>query len=342
MADYELLKRLCEARGISGDEGDVREMILSEVRPYADSISVTPLGNLIVSVKGKQPAKTRLMINAHMDEVGFIVTQIPEDGTLGFSCVGGIDRRVIFGRRVLVAGKYPGVIGGKPVHLLDSDGRSKVPSPDDLVIDIGTSTRAETEALVSPGDSVTFDSGYEESHGKILARAIDDRAGCAMMIELIREGLEYDTVFCFAVQEEIGLKGSKTASFEIDPQAAIVLESTTAADFKGVPEEKRVCRVGKGPVVSFMDRSTIYDKGYYRLAFDTAKELGIPCQTKTTVAGGNDAGAIHVSRGGVRCAAVSLPCRYLHSAVSMISKEDYEHALMLVRALSRKIAGDEA
>ena len=337
-----LLKQLCALSGVSSWEDEVRDFIRTQAQPWADSIHTDPIGNLIVFKKGAKSTGNQLLLSAHMDEVGLMVKRIEEDGSLRFDTVGGIDRRVIFGRRVLVAGKYPGVIGGKPVHLLDSDGRSKVPSPDDLVIDIGTSTRAETEALVCPGDSVTFDSGYEESHGKILARAIDDRAGCAMMIELIREGLEYDTVFCFAVQEEIGLKGSKTASFEIDPQAAIVLESTTAADFKGVPEEKRVCRVGKGPVVSFMDRSTIYDKGYYRLAFDTAKELGIPCQTKTTVAGGNDAGAIHVSRGGVRCAAVSLPCRYLHSAVSMISKEDYEHALMLVRALSRKIAGDEA
>ena len=342
MADYELLQRLCEARGISGDEGEVRGLILSLVAPYAESTTVTPLGNLLVSVKGKHPAKKKLMINAHMDEVGFIVTQVHEDGSLGFSCVGGIDRRVIFGRRVWVAGKYPGVIGGKPVHLLGSEERGKSADPDALVIDIGAKDKAEAEALVSPGDSVTFGSQFQRSHGKILSRAIDDRAGCALMIELIREGLEYDTTFAFVVQEEIGLKGGRTAAFAVDPDVAIVLESTTAADIKGVEPDKQVCRVGAGPVVSFMDRSTIYDKEYYRLAFDTAKELGIPCQTKTTVAGGNDAGAIHVSREGVRCAAVSLPCRYLHSAVSMIAAQDYENALRLVRALARKMAGDEA
>ena len=224
---------------------------------------------------------------------------------------------------------------GRLFHHLAAD-------PDALVIDIGAKDKAEAEALVSPGDSVTFDSQFQRSHGKILSRAIDDRAGCALMIELIREGLEYDTTFAFVVQEEIGLKGGKTAAFAVDPDVAIVLESTTAADIKGVEPDKQVCRVGAGPVVSFMDRSTIYDKEYYRLAFDTAKELGIPCQTKTTVAGGNDAGAIHVSRGGVRCAAVSLPCRYLHSAVSMIAAQDYENALRLVRALARKMAGDEA
>lgn len=341
MADYKLLQRLCEAKGISGDEGAVREIIRAEVAPYAETMEVTPLGNLIVTVKGKQPAKKKLMINAHMDEVGFIVTNIREDGSLGFACVGGIDQRVIFGRRVWVAGKYPGVIGGKPVHLLGGEERGKSVPTDAMVIDIGAKDKADAEALVMPGDSVAFDSVFEQSHGKILSRAIDDRAGCALMIELIREGLEYDTTFAFVVQEEIGLKGGMTAAFKIEPDVAIVLESTTAADIKGVAPEKQVCHFGQGPVVSFMDRSTIYDKEYFKLAFDTAKELGIPCQTKTTVAGGNDAGAIHVSRGGVRCAAVSLPCRYLHSAVSMIDAADYENALTLVRALARKMAGDE-
>ena len=147
MADYKLLQRLCEAKGISGDEGAVREIIRAEVAPYAETMEVTPLGNLIVTVKGKQPAKKKLMINAHMDEVGFIVTNIREDGCLGFACVGGIDQRVIFGRRVWVAGKYLGVIGGKAVHLLSGEERGKSVPTDAMVIDIGAKDKAEAEAL---------------------------------------------------------------------------------------------------------------------------------------------------------------------------------------------------
>ena len=167
--------------------------------------------------------------------------------------------------------------------------------------------------------------------GMIKARAIDDRAGCAIMLALIDEELEYDTCFTFVVQEEVGLRGSGAAAFTVDPEMAIVLESTTAADIPSAAGEKRVCEVGKGPVVSYMDRRTIYDKQLYALAFDTARGLDIPCQTKTMVAGGNDAGAISLARWGVRTAAISLPCRYLHSPSCVIAESDLENAYLLTR-----------
>ena len=216
MADLQLLKKLCTAQGISGDEGAVREMILQEITPFAEKITVTPLGNIIAEKKGANRAKVRLLLNAHMDEVGLLVTTIEKDGLLHFTTVGGIDRRILPGKSVLVNGEIPGVIGAKPIHLLTGDEKEKAPALDSLTIDIGASSKEEAEKLVSPGDSV---------------------------------------------QEEVGLRGSKTAAFAAEPEAAIVVESTTAADIPGVPAEKQVCHVGKGPVLSFMDRATIYDRG---------------------------------------------------------------------------------
>ena len=342
MADLKLLERLCTAQGISGDEGAVREMILEEITPYAESVTVTPLGNIIAEKKGAQRAKTRLLLNAHMDEVGMIVTGITKAGLLRFTPVGGLDRRILPGKSVMVAGSIPGVIGAKPIHLLEGDEREKAPSLDSLTIDIGALSQEEAEKLVSPGDSVTFVSLFDTAYGMIRSRAIDDRAGCAILIDLMKKELPYDCTFVFAVQEEVGLRGSKTAAFAAKPEAAIVVESTTAADIAGVEPDKQVCRVGKGPVLSFMDRATIYDRPYFQLAQKLAKENEIPCQVKEAVAGGNDAGAIHVSRGGVRTAAISLACRYLHAPVGMISQEDFHHAEALVEKLAMAIAGGEA
>lgn len=339
MADLALLERLCRARGISGCEDEVRKIILEEVRPHADRVEITPLGNILAFKKGKNPAKTKLLLNAHMDEVGMTVTYIEEDGLLRFATVGGIDRRVLCGKPVTVGDNVPGVIGAKPIHLLTGEEKEKSVPVQDLYIDIGASSREEAASVVLPGDPVTFDSIFDTAHGKIKSRALDDRAGCAILIDLLKKSLAYDMTFAFVVQEETGLNGSKTAAYITDPEAAIVVESTTAADVAGVPEEKQVCHVGAGPVLSFMDRRTIYDRAYYQLAFEAARETGVPCQAKQAVAGGNDAGAIHVSRGGVRTVAASLPCRYLHSAVGLISQKDFHDAETLIGRLAEKIAG---
>jgi putative aminopeptidase FrvX len=341
MADFELLKRLCTARGISGSETEVRDIILSEIKPYATTVEISPLGNLIAFKKGAKRPKTRLMLNAHMDEVGLIVTHITDDGLLKFTTVGGIDRRVLCGKAVTVGNGVHGVIGAKPIHLLEDDEKEKSIPVKNLYIDIGAMEKSEAEVYVTPGDVVTFDSVFDTAHGMIKSRALDDRAGCAILINMIQQELEYDMAFVFAVQEEIGLRGSRTAAFAVDPQAAIVVESTTAADVAGVDKDRQVCKVGGGAVLSFMDRSTIYDKQYYKMAFEAAEKAGVKCQAKQAVAGGNDAGAIHVSRGGVRTIAVSLPCRYLHSAVGMIAQEDFISAEKLIFELAARIAGEE-
>lgn len=339
MADLQLLQRLCEIQGVSGAEDAVRSLILDEIRPFADKVEATPLGNLIVQKRGRERARTQLVLDAHMDEVGLIITYICDDGLLKFSTAGGIDPRVLCGRPVTLEGGLAGVIGAKPIHLMEKDEQEKSVPVKDLYIDIGARDGEQARKAVEPGTRATFDSIFDASHGKIKSRALDDRAGCAVLVDLIKTDLAYDATFVFAVQEETGLSGSRTAAFAARPQAAIVLESTTAADIPGVPEEKQVCRVGQGPVVSFMDSHTVYDREYYKMAFAAARELGLPCQAKQAVAGGNDAGAIHASRGGVRTVALSLPCRYLHAACGLIAQSDFHAMQKLAARLAEQIAG---
>lgn len=338
MADLSLLKTLCSLNGVSGDEDNIRDFIIKEITPYVTDLRVDPLGSIIAFKKGAARAKTDLMLSAHMDEVGLIVTHITDDGKLKFTTVGGIDKRILPGKQVLV-GTVPGVIGAKPIHLLKGDEKGAAVSMDALFIDIGATNKEEAESIVSLGDCVYFETISDFSGDTIKAKAIDDRAGCAILIDILKQDLPYDMTFVFCVQEEIGLRGAKTAAYSVDPQAAIVVESTTAADIPGVEEENQVCHVGEGPVVSFMDRATIYDKQFYKLAFALAKTNNIPCQTKHMVAGGNDAGAIHCTRGGVRTISVSLPCRYLHAPVGLISQSDYHNAETLILSLANSIAG---
>lgn len=335
----EILEKLCSLRGVSGDEDEVAEFICSYLEGkcvyYRDN-----LGNVIAHVAGK-PAAQKLLVSAHMDEVGLIVTYINSDGTLNFSTVGGIDSRILFGKRFYIGkNRVVGVAAGQAVHKLSKEEAKKAPDADELVIDIGCQSREEAQKLVSIGDTAVFDSQFLRfGNGLIKARAIDDRVGCAIMLRLIDENPGYDMWFSFVVQEEVGLRGAAAAAFSVAPDAALVLEATTASDIPSCAAHKRVCEVGKGPVVSFMDRRTIYDKGLYKLAFETADEMGLPCQTKTLIAGGNDAGAISQSGGGVKTAAVSLPCRYLHSPSCVISSSDLENSYALVRALCGRIAG---
>lgn len=342
MAELSLLETLCAIDGISGDETAVRDRIFKEIQPYADDCSLTPLGNLIAFKKGAARPRTKLMAEAHMDEVGMTVTHITHNGLLKFETIGGIDPRVLAGTPVTVAGKYAGVIDVKPIHLTEKKDQEKAIPLTDLYIDIGAKDKEEAEAQISLGDSVTFTPFFDARHGTIKSRALDNRAGCLLLIEWMKKPLPYDMTFVFSVQEEIGLRGARTAAYTVAPQAAIVVETTTAADIADVNPGRMVCRVGGGPVLSFMDRSTIYDREYYRVALRTAEDAGIPCQVKQAVAGGNDSGAIHVSRGGIRTLAVSLPCRYLHSPVGLIAESDLLHTEALLPLIAEKIAGMEA
>lgn len=340
MVDYKLLEKLCLCDGISGDECKVRDVILEEIKGFADKIIVDNLGNIIVSKKGRKRAVNKLMISAHMDEVGLLVTDITSDGYIKFDEVGGLDRRILIGKKVTIGNsKINGVIGTKPVHLCKGDESSNVPNIREMYIDIGAESLEDALKYVSYGDSINFVSEFELNDYTVKSKALDDRFGCLVLISLIKSDLKYDTDFVFAVQEEVGLRGAKVASYTLAPDFAIVAETTTAADLPEISSSNQVCNLGEGAVVSFMDRRTIYDKELVKLAFDTAKELGIKAQHKRAVAGGNDAGVIHQSRGGVRTLAVSLPCRYLHAPLCVASREDCFGMIKLIGELAEKIAG---
>lgn len=318
-----MLKDLCLLNGTSGREDAVRNYIIEKIKDNCE-YSVDVLGSVIAFKKGKKAPDKKVLVAAHTDEVGFIITDITDDGYLRFAPVGGIDAAVVLGRRVDING-IKGVVGAKAVHLLSDDEKKNEPAFDKLAIDIGAADKAEAEKAVSLGDCAYFASDYcEFGDGFIKSKALDDRIGCMLMIELINSDLEYDTYFCFNVQEEVGLRGSGCSAYAVKPDVAVILESTTAADIDGVTGGDKCCVLGKGPVVSFMDGRTIYDKQIFDLAFEVAKENNIKIQTKTKIAGGNDAGAIQKSGAGCRVAAVSLPCRYIHSGSSVVKIGDIE------------------
>ena len=332
----DLVKKLCLLDATSGDEGAVRNAIIEEIKDFCE-YKIDNLGNIIAFKKGKNTPSRKIMLDAHMDEVGLIITSATADGFLKFSTVGGIDTGVLISRRVKINGNISGVIGLKPVHLCHGDEGKKLPKADDLYIDIGAKCKEEALSLVSLGDTAVMCGDFIKTGDKILSKALDDRIGCAILISLIKEESEYDFYASFSVQEEVGLRGAKVSAFAVNPDFAIILEGTTAADIADVAEEKQVCNLGLGAAVSFMDRSTLYDRELYNLALSS----GIPCQAKRFVSGGNNAGAVHLSREGVRTVAISVPCRYIHSASSAADIKDIDSAYKLAKHLILKIAKEE-
>lgn len=334
-----MLKELCLLNGISGREKSVKEYILAHI-PSDCECGVDNLGNVIVEKKGRKPAKNKVMLSAHMDEVGFIITYITEEGFLKFSPVGGIDERVVFGRSVTVGDRnIHGVIASKAIHQLSAQERKKVPEFDNMYIDIGAENKKKAEEYVSLGDSAYFDSDFIEfGDGYIKAKALDDRMGCAVLLEILNSETEYDITVCFVTQEEIGTRGAAVAANTVMPDYAIVAEGTTACDISDVPDSKKVCTLGGGAVVSYMDRGTVYDLDLYKTAIKTAEDNGIKCQTKTVVAGGNDAAAIHKSGAGVKTVAVSVPTRYIHSPSCVAKSEDINSVKQLIIKLAEEFA----
>ncbi len=336
----ELLKTLCSLDGVSGCEDNVRDFIRQQAAPYADSIRTDALGNLKVFKKGRKETGNKLLLAAHMDEVGLIITHIQENGFLKFDFVGGVDRRVAIGKPVLIGpNRVPGVIGLKAIHLVSREERKKAPKTDSLYIDIGAKDKASALNLVSLGEYGTFVSEPEEfGQGLFKAKAIDDRVGCAIMLELLREDLPLDVTFAFTAQEEVGTRGAFAAAFSVTPQVALVLETTTAADLPDVSPGKRVCAPGKGPVVSYMDGGTIYDRNLFETLRRLAEGNQIPWQTKEYIAGGNDARTIQRTKTGVRVAAISAAVRYLHAPASVGSIADFDNMLKLTRLFLDEMA----
>ena len=338
----DLLQKLCAPIGVSGNEDSVRAIIQSEIEPYCDRVYTDRAGNLIAEKHGSAKPRRKIMLAAHMDEVGFIITHITESGLLKFNSVGGIDPRLFPGKRVIICGKngeVNGVIGTVPPHLLDKERATAVLKEDELYINIGAESKDEALSKVSLGDTGTLTGDFAHlGDGKLMTRALDDRCGCAVLVSLLKTQLACDITAVFTVQEEIGCRGAFMAASSIKPEIAIVIDSTTACDLQDTPDEKTVCRLSQGGVVSFMDKGCVYDRELFSLIMDTAEKTDIKVQVKRAVAGANDSASIHKIGGGVRTAAISLPCRYIHTPSCVIDSADLNSVYNLVSALLPHLA----
>lgn len=327
----ELLQTLCGLPGPSGCEDAVHDYIRAQAEPFADEIREDNLGNLMILRKGKTQIKQTVMLAAHMDEVGIICKGYTESGCIKFGFVGGVDPRVVIGRRVLF-GDVRGVVGIKAVHLTTREERKTMPKTKDLYIDIGASDKKSAQKKVPLGTYGVFDSACVPfGDGLLKAKAIDDRVGCAVMLTLLQEQPAVDTWFVFSVQEEVGLRGARCAAFALNPDICLVLEGTTAADLAEVDAAKQVCGLRSGVVIPFMDRSTIYNQKLFETLRMLAERHAIPWQTKHRIAGGTDAGRVHLTREGIMTGGLAVPVRYIHSPSSVAAIEDMNGMLALAR-----------
>lgn len=325
--------------GVSGFEGDVLQKIEELIQNSVEYTEYDAGGSLYAFKKGKKGSCGKTVLySCHADEVGFMIKHIEDDGTLLFDSI-GIGTEAYLGKKVLIGkDKIPGIISVKPYHLLDSKEKDAPVASDGLSIYIGAKNKEEAEKLGVYADFAVFDSRYEEfGSSKVKAKALDDRIGCAMLVSLILGGVEYDSYFAFCTCEEGGLRGSKTVAANINPDIVINLECTTAADICGALDSKKVCALSGGVVVPFMDRLSVYTPALHEKIMTLAKQKKIPHQTKTEIAGGTDAGSYTTACGGRKTVGLAVPTRYLHSAVSVASKDDIESCEKLLFAISENI-----
>lgn len=339
----ELLKTLCGLDGVSSWEDTVRDYLYAEAKPYADTLRVDTLGNLIVSKRGKKPTGNKVMLCAHMDEVGLMVRRITDEGYLKFDAVGALDRRVLLGKPVRVGPKgIPGVVGLKAYHLVSREEEKSVPKLDEFYIDIGAKDKAGAEALVSLGDVAAFDSTAGEfGSGLFQGKALGSRVGCAVLLTLLKEELPLDCTFVFTAQEEVGNRGAFGAGFSVTPEIALVLDGADTADAPGVPAHKRGCTLGKGVVLPVMDKGSIADRGLFEELRALAERETILWQTSGSIPGRTDAAALQRTKAGVRTAMLSVPVRYHHTPSGLVSLGDVDGMLALTRAFLSDLAEKE-
>jgi len=328
------LKRLTEAFGPSGCEAEVRRMLREAAEKLCDDVSVDRSGNLVCRKRGRDRALPSVAVAAHMDEIGFIVTGHTDDGLLRFRPVGGVDPRVAVSKWVVLGPeRLPGVIGALAIHLQSAADREKVLGFDSLYIDIGARDGKEAEKRCPQGTYAVFDTPYEEfGDGFVSARALDDRVGCYNALKTLQSDYAGDLCCVFVTQEEVGLRGSQGAAFGIQPDIALILEGTSANDLGDVEERFQVCVPGRGVAVSFMDNASIADRELFSRVTALAARRGIPHQVKRGVTGGNDAGSFQRAGRGARTLALSVPCRYIHSGVSVAHLGDVKAQGDLVAA----------
>ena len=347
MQTIDLLRELSNAFGVSGFEDNVRELIRPLVSPYVNEVKTDALGNLFAIRKSSDPAAKTLMLDAHTDEIGFIVKWIEKDGFLRFAPIGGWDPRIVPGHRVEIQTRsgelQTGVIGTAPPHILSPEERKASLPIEKMFIDIGATSMEEAQEMgVRIGDPLTIHYPFMAlKDGYVTGKAFDDRAGCAVLIETAErtagQDLGVNIVFAFVFGEEVGLRGARTAAFQIEPDLAIAVEGTIGADMPGVPEHSQPVRLGCGPAISVADRSIVVNRKVLHAMESIAEAKGIPYQYKLPTYGGTDAGAIHLTRGGVLSGIVSVPCRYIHSPISTLRLDDFELTSRFVTELVKNL-----
>lgn len=336
-----LLERLSNAVGVSGDEGEIRAIILEQIKPLADELKIDALGNVLAIRKAKTENPLKVMLAAHMDEIGFMLIDDPEGGLFQFAPVGGIDERQLVGKTVLVGKDHvPGVIGAKPIHLQEHGEEERAIPIDALRIDLGPGGNGKAKV----GDRATFATKFREIGPSLVGKALDNRLGVATVIELFKHAPEHiELQAAFTVQEEIGLRGARVAAYALNPDLAIAIDSTPAFDLP-LPDgsENMVynTRLDAGPAIYISDSSTLSDPRIIRFLAQLGEELSIPYQFRQPGGGGTDAGAIHKQRAGIPSVSVSVPGRYAHTAALVVRREDWQNTLRLLSAALQRLTSD--
>ena len=330
------LKTLTEINAPAGHEQPIRRVLIDELKAKGFNPYIDRMGNVIVVKEGSGAApRKRVMVSAHMDEVGLIVTGHTDGGFLKVNQAGGIDPRVLISKRVVVGDdNIPGVIGAVAIHLQSAADRARVMGYRDIAVDIGAMDKKEAERKAPIGTYISFDTPYVEyGEGYACGKAFDDRVGCWTILRLLDEDLPCDLIAAFVSEEEVGCRGASGAAFSQEPDIGIVLEGTTCNDLGDIPEVAQVCKTGEGVAVSFMDGSSIANRDLFKKALEVGEKEGIACQVKASVSGGNDGGVIQRAREGIPVVVLSVPCRYIHSPSTVVKLSDVEAQFELCRAL---------
>lgn len=345
-----LQKELTSLIGVSGYENDVSEYILKKVKDedLADKAWIDQIGN-VLAIKEGNNEKHRILLDAHIDEIGFMISHIEEKGFLRFVPIGGWDIRILLGQSVIIRSEsgtiFDGIIGSKPPHLTTAKERKKLIAIPEMYIDIGMNSRAEVKknGIIIGSTGTLFSLFVEFPNNMVRGKAFDDRTGCNVLLhimKLLKENpTQDDTIlFNFAVQEEIGGRGAITGAFNLKPTLALAIENTTAADVPGIRESEIPVYIGKGPAITIADKSIICNPKVNQRIIKNAEVNNIPYQIKKPMYGGTDAGKIHISREGVPSSVISVPCRYIHSPTSLLKLEDIENTIKLIDVFIRNSA----
>ena len=341
MINTSLLKTICETAGAPGFENRVRDLVIKEITPFVDSIEIDNMGNVITLKKGVDSSKS-VMIGAHMDEIGFIVTHIDNNGFLKFHPLGGFDPKTLTSQRVIVHGEKDviGVMGSKPIHVMTPEEKSKVPKITDYYIDLGL-PKKEVDKIVSVGNSVTRERALIEMGDCVNCKSLDNRVAVFILIETLKklEKPAYDTYGVFTVQEEVGIRGAQVATLKVKPDFGFGLDTTIAYDVPGAAENEKITSLGQGVAIKIMDASTICDTRMVSFMQKIANDQKIKWQNEILTAGGTDTASIQrMTPGGSIVGAFSIPTRHIHQVIEMVHKQDVKNCIELMTSCLKNLS----